>query len=338
MREPPFWWRDAGIEATLLAPAAAIYGAVASRRLARDGWRAPVPVVCIGNPTVGGAGKTPTALAVARMLAAAGERPVFLSRGYGGRLHGPARVDPARDRASDVGDEPLLLVRVAPAVVAHDRVKGAQAAVDAGATVIVMDDGFQNPSLAKDLSLLVVDSGRGIGNGLVVPAGPLRAPLAAQFARADGLIAIGRSPPPPVVLAEAAARRIPVFRAVLAPDAGVLAAIGARRVLAFAGIGDPAKFFATLGEAGIGIAETRSFADHHRYTRTEAQDLCELAERKNLLLVTTEKDLARLQGDDAVAQLAGGALALPVTLAFDDENAVRALLLERISARRGAGR
>jgi tetraacyldisaccharide 4'-kinase len=240
MREPPFWWRAAGIEASLLAPAAAIYSAVAARRLKRDGYRAGVPVLCIGNPTVGGAGKTPTALLVASMLAAAGERPVFLSRGYGGCQHGPQLVDPERDRAADVGDEPLLLAREAPTVVARDRVAGAKTAVAAGASVIVMDDGFQNPSLAKDFSVLVVDGRRGIGNGKVFPAGPLRARLDDQLARADALILVGTvgEAAAPVVAA-AAARKHPVFRARLAPDRDAIAALAGKRVLAFAGIGDP---------------------------------------------------------------------------------------------------
>src|ERR1700742_80698 len=164
MREPSFWWRDAGFAAHLLAPGAAIYGLVAGARLKRRGRRADLPIVCIGNPTVGGAGKTPTALAVARMLQADGETPVFLSRGYGGRLAGPLQVHATMHRASEIGDEPLLLVRTAPTIVAHDRAKGAQMAAAAGASVIVMDDGFQNPSLAKDFSVLVVDGARGIGN------------------------------------------------------------------------------------------------------------------------------------------------------------------------------
>src|SRR5205807_8554022 len=165
MREPAFWWRPPGWQAGVLAPAAALYGAMAGRRLARPGRRAGVPVVCIGNPTLGGAGKTPTAIAAARMLAAAGERPALLSRGYGGMLAGPLLVDPARHRALDVGDEPLLLAHVAATIVARDRVKGAAAAAAAGASVIVMDDGFQNPSLVKDVSILVIDARRGVGNG-----------------------------------------------------------------------------------------------------------------------------------------------------------------------------
>jgi tetraacyldisaccharide 4'-kinase len=338
MREPPFWWREAGIEAHMLAPAAAIYGAVATRRLRRSGRRAGAPVVCIGNPTVGGAGKTPTVMAVARMLAAAGERPVLLSRGYGGRLHGPLQVDPLRHCAADVGDEPLLLARVAPTVVAHDRVAGAAAAVAAEAGVIVMDDGFQNPSLAKDFSVLVVDGRRGIGNARVIPAGPLRAPLDAQLDRAHAILVVGPIAGAAAIVANAQARRLPVFRARLEPDAGFIAALGRRRVLAFAGIGTPEKVFATLSNAGAVVAATRSFADHHRYTPAEIRSLCKQADDGGLVLVTTEKDQARLQGEATMAEFAARVLALPVTLALEEEAEFRALLLTRIAAARAASR
>jgi tetraacyldisaccharide 4'-kinase len=331
MREPAFWWRAAGFAAGTLAPLAALYGAVAAARLHRRGVRAGVPVVCIGNFTVGGAGKTPAALAVAGMLAAAGERPVFLSRGYGGTLTG-LQVDPARHSAAEVGDESLLLSRTAPVIVARDRVVGAEMAVAAGASVIVMDDGFQNPSLGKDFSLLVVDARRGIGNGRVIPAGPLRAPLDAQLARTHALLVIGIGAGADDVVKEA--RAIPVFVARLQPDAGFVTAQRGARVLAFAGIGDPPKFFATLSEAGVAVAATRSFPDHHRYTRAEAQALCDEAERAGLALVTTEKDLARLAGDDAAAPLAERAHALPVTLAFEREDVFKTLLLERMAAAR----
>src|SRR5512133_1094786 len=262
MREPAFWWREPSLASALLAPLAAAYGAVAQVRLERHGRRAGVPVVCIGNLTVGGAGKTPTALAVARMLA--DERPVFLSRGYGGALAGPVVVDPSRHRAGEGGDEPLLLARAAAAIVAGNRVKGAGFA--AGARVIVMDDGFHNPSLAKDFSVLVVDARRGIGNGRVIPAGPLRAPVDAQLARAHALVVVGRSAGDCAIAEMAREREIPVLRASLRADTAFIAALAGRRVLAFAGIGDPQKFFATLAEAGVALAATRSFADHHRYT------------------------------------------------------------------------
>jgi len=336
MREPSFWWRPAGTQARLLAPAAAIYSAVAASRLRRDGYRAGVPVLCIGNPTVGGAGKTPTALQVARMLAATGERPVFLSRGYGGGHRGPRLVDPERDRAVDVGDEPLLLAREAPTVIAHDRVAGARTAVTAGASVIVMDDGFQNPSLAKDFSVLVVDGRRGIGNGRVLPAGPLRAPLDDQLARADAVIlvgTVGEAAAPVVAAAEA--RKCPLFRARLAPDRDAIAALAGKRALAFAGIGDPEKVFATLREAGVAVAATRAFADHHRYTPAEAQSLCRQASADGLELVTTEKDRARLQGDEAMVELAARVRVLPVSLVIEQETAWGTLLAERtVAARR----
>jgi tetraacyldisaccharide 4'-kinase len=331
MREPAFWWREAGLAAGLLARLAALYGVVASARLAQRGAHAAAPVVCIGNLTVGGAGKTPLTLTLARLLQAAGDAPVLLSRGYGGRLAGPLQVDPARHRAADVGDEPLLLARVAPAFVARDRVKGAQAAVAAGAGVIVMDDGFQNPSLQKNFSVLVVDARRGIGNGRVVPAGPLRAPLTAQLARADALVVVGTSNVGASVAAVAHARGLPIFQAGLAPDAAVAAALAGNRVLAFAGIGDPEKLFATLKDAGIAVAATRSFPDHHCYTPAEAKMLCEQADREALTLVTTEKDLVRMQGDARVAALAARARALPVTLTLSDPAAFLRLLRTRLA-------
>jgi tetraacyldisaccharide 4'-kinase len=233
-----------------------------------------------------------------------------------------------------VGDEPLLLARAAPTVVARDRVPGARMAMGAGAGVLVMDDGFQNPSLAKDFSVLVVDARRGIGNGRVIPAGPLRAPLAAQLAHAHALIMVGTSSRVSDLVADARARGIPVFSARLAPDAGAIAALGGSRVLAFAGIGDPDKFFLTLTDGGIAVAATRSFPDHHRYTGLQAQALCDEADRDALVLVTTEKDLARLGGDEEVAQLAARARVLPVTLAFEDETGFRSLLLERLARAR----
>jgi tetraacyldisaccharide 4'-kinase len=330
MREPAFWWREGSLASTLLAPVGTVYGAIATWRLARPGRRPGIPVVCIGNLTVGGAGKTPTALTVARMLAKAGERPVFLSRGYGGALAGPLLVDPARHRAREVGDEPLVLARTASTIVARDRVKGA--GIAAGASVIVMDDGFHNPSLVKDFSLLVVDARRGIGNGRVIPAGPLRAPVDAQLSRAHALVMVGRSAPDCAIAGMARERDIPVLRASLRADAAFIAALAGRRVLAFAGIGDPQKFFATLAEAGVVVAATRSFADHHRYTGREAAALCEEAERDGLALVTTEKDLARLSGEEQ--PLSARARALPVTLVFEDAAGFESLLLERLAAAR----
>jgi tetraacyldisaccharide 4'-kinase len=327
MREPAFWRRPGGI-ASLLTPFAAVYGAVAAWRMTRPGAAAGVPVICIGNLTVGGAGKTPAAIAVAKLLHVAGRRPFVLSRGYGGRLAGPVRVDPDAHGAAEVGDEPLLLARIAPTIVARDRVAGAAAARAAGTDVIVMDDGFQNPSLHKNVSLVVIDGRRGVGNGKVLPAGPLRAPLDAQLARAHALIVIGDPAGATDVLT--AARALPMFRARLEPDAAALAALRPRNVLAFAGIGDPEKFFATLTDAGIDLRAREAFPDHHLYRRAEAADLIARAEREGLVLVTTEKDLVRLQGQDDLRALAGVARALPVELVMEEAEAFCRFILEQV--------
>ncbi|MGA2124642.1 MAG: tetraacyldisaccharide 4'-kinase [Xanthobacteraceae bacterium] len=327
MRAPSFWWRRAGVAAGLMAPFAAVYGMIAAARLGRPGVAPGIPVMCIGNLTVGGAGKTPTALAVARLLAAAGERPVFLSRGYGGRLAGPVQVDPRRHGATDVGDEPLLLARAAPAIVARDRVAGARAAVAAGATVIVMDDGFQNPSLRKDAVLLVIDGRRGIGNGRVLPAGPLRAPLAHQLARADAILVIGEAPAAAAVMAAARGLGLKVFHGRLTPDPAAVAAVGARKVLAFAGIGDPDKFFAMLAEAGIEAPIRRAFSDHHGYTPEEAAGIAADAARHGLLPLTTEKDFVRLSGT-----LADCTQVLPVAIEVDEPEDFRRFVLGVVAA------
>jgi len=317
MREPGFWWRGDGAAARLLAPAGAAYGLVAARRMAQPGRRAAVPVLCVGNFTVGGSGKTPTAIAVARIFIAAGRRPFFLSRGYGGRLAGPVRVD--AQPAGDVGDEPLLLARVAPTIVARDRPAGAAAAAQAGADAIIMDDGWQNPSLAKDLVIAVLDGRRGIGNGRVFPAGPLRAPLESQLDHADALLVIGH----PGAGAEPAVaagqrRNLPRFDGELAPEPAALAKLAGVRVLAFAGIADPGKFFATLEDNGIAVAARRSFPDHHHFAAREIAELLGQADRERLTPVTTEKDLARLACDPQASELVARTTALPVALKVRD--------------------
>jgi tetraacyldisaccharide 4'-kinase len=326
MRAPGFWWKEPGAISALLSPLAAIYGSVAASRMARPGARVGIPIICVGNPTVGGAGKTPTAIAIAHLLIAAGERPAFLTRGYGGRLAGPVAVE-AGHTAVQVGDEPLLLARVAPAIVAEDRVAGAQYAKARGASVIVMDDGFQNPSLAKDLSILVVDA-RGAGNGCVLPAGPLRAPLDPQFERASAMLIVGDG----ALAMEAAAnaRGLPVFHASLEPDPDAAASLRAKKVLAFAGIGHPEKFFATLAAAGIDAPVRRGFGDHHRYSVAEARSLIRDADKDGLELVTTEKDLARLKDDANVEQLAARARALAVTMKIAEIDAFGRLVLGAI--------
>jgi len=325
-REPDFWWQPG--TGLLLTPLSAIYGTVAGLRMQPRGERVGLPVICLGNLTVGGAGKTPAAIAVAQILNASQQRPFFLSRGYGGRLAGPVRVNPSIHRAGDVGDEPLLLAQVAPTVVARDRAAGARFAQFAGASAIVMDDGLQNSSLAKDLTIIVVDGRRGIGNGHMIPAGPLRAPLGLQLEKAQALIVVGPPDGATRVLDRASARGMRIFHAMLEPDRGVIAAIGARKVLAFAGIGSPAKFFATLIAAGIDIGERAEFPDHHPYTATEAQSLIARAQAKGLLLLTTEKDLMRLAGAPQLETLASRASTLPVRLAIKEADAFRELILK----------
>ena len=326
MRDPAFWWRDGSLAATLLAPFAAGYGAIAARRMDQPGTRAAVPVICVGNFTLGGAGKTPTVLMLSKMLQEAGEKPCCLSRGYGGSDAGPRRVNAQTDTAEQVGDEPLLLAHAAPTIVSRDRVAGARAATDA--SVIVMDDGLQNGALVKDFTIAVIDGRRGIGNGKIFPAGPLRAPLEAQMARTDALLVIGDNLSAKSIMAAAGGR--PVFYGRLAPDAAALTALKSRNVFAFAGIGDPEKFFDTLTQAGIAVTQRKAFADHHRFTGEEAAELEMQAEQEGLTLVTTEKDHARMSGDPVLAALAERTQVLPVTLVVDEVEKLRALMLDKI--------
>jgi tetraacyldisaccharide 4'-kinase len=328
MREPAFWWRRPSLAAALLAPLGALYGMIAARRLARTGARAGVPVICVGNFTLGGAGKTPAAIAIARVLSEAGERVFCLSRGYGGGAAGPKLVDAHADRASEVGDEALLLAHAAPTVVARDRVAGAALAKAQGASVIVMDDGLQNASLAKDFTLAVIDARRGIGNACLFPAGPLRAPLAAQLARCDALLVVGDGDGANDVVA--AARGLTVLHGCLVPDAAAVAALKARRVLAFAGIGDPEKFFATAREAGIDVTQTAAFADHYRFSAEEAAELIMDAEHAGLALLTTEKDRARMAGDALLDVLAARAHVLPVTMEVTEKEALRGMVMAKV--------
>jgi tetraacyldisaccharide 4'-kinase len=301
----------------LLLPLAAIYGAIAAGRLQRKGFDAGIPVFCIGNYHVGGAGKTPTVLALVRLLRDLGETPVVLSRGYGGRLRGPVMVEPDRHLAADVGDEPLMLARTVPVAVARERLDGLALAKSQGASVIVMDDGFQNPAITKDASLIVIDAHRGLGNGCIFPAGPLRAPLSPQIDRTDVLVVIGEGRGAETVAATVAAQEKPVLTAQLKADDAVLSSLRGQRVFAFAGIGDPDRFFRTLRGNGVDVVSERSFADHHPFTRDEIEALVAEGKRQALKLVTTEKDLARLHVDGQLPPWAQGIAAFPVRLEFD---------------------
>jgi len=290
MQAPDFWSSD-GAAARLLAPLGIAYDLAGRLRfaLARP-VACGVPVICVGNLTAGGAGKTPVALALAKRLASSGRAVHFLTRGYGGRAAGPLRVDPARHDAAEVGDEALLLARAAPTWVARDRVAGARRATQAGAEILVMDDGFQNPALKKDLFFLVVDGETGFGNGRVMPAGPLRETLARGLSRADAVVLLG---PDRQAIGQLVPEQLPVVRASLVPT-GAAEDLTGRRVLAFAGIGRPEKFFTTLTQLGAKLVETRAFADHHRFKPDELDAVLARAKALAAIAVTTEKDATRL--------------------------------------------
>lgn len=294
MKPPRFWSNPAdapGLAARLLAPAGALYARAGARRIAKATPFDPgVPVICIGNATLGGVGKTPFARLVMERLKTRGVAGVFLSRGYGGSEKGPLRVDPLRHGAIEVGDEPLMLSGDAPAYIARDRAAGARAAVAGGAEAILLDDGHQNPTLHKRLTFLLVDAETGFGNGRVFPAGPLREPADISAARADALVLVKSS-------------RDAAIRADLADLAPELSRLSAwlepmdaepARVLAFCGIGRPEKFFDTLRAAGFDIAETAAFGDHQPYAEADLERLHARAGELGARLITTEKDAARL--------------------------------------------
>ena len=318
MKAPAFWQAD-GWQARLLDPVGRVLGRLVSRRAGRPGTAVGVPVLCIGNPTLGGAGKTPVVLSLVAMLTAQGRRPHVVTRGYGGRLKGPLRVDPDTHSAAEVGDEALLLAAAAPTWIGADRVASARAAVAVGADLVLMDDGFQNPGLAKTRSWLVIDGPAGIGNGRVVPAGPLREPLAAALGRADAIVMIGPD-------AQGLAGKVgdlPVLRASIEPTEESRRELHGRRVLAFAGIGRPGKFFDSLVEMGVELAGTRGFPDHHPFTAAELDELFREAGRLAASLTTTAKDAARL-GNHGIS----GLIVARVELRWDDPASVTSFLDE----------
>ena len=344
--EPGWWYGSApGPLARALVPLARIWGAAAERRFHRGGaYRAAVPVVCIGNFTAGGTGKTPLALLVAAELERLGARPAFLTRGYGGSVAGPHWVVPGHDSATTVGDEPLLLARIAPTLVCRNRAEGARAIVAMGARhgAIVMDDGLQNGTLAKDLVLAVVDGRRGIGNGLVMPAGPLRAPLAFQLALADAIVVNMPEGTPGGDTSFTTWLRDhfggPVMRATTRPD-GDTGWIAGAEVLAFSGIGAPERFFGLLERLGAGRVTRRAFPDHHAFSEAEARALLADARARGATLCTTEKDWVRLASDGARGELGAATRVLEVRVALDDRDQVRLRgLLEALLAARGAVR
>ena len=319
MQAPDFWAND-GIMSRLLAPIGWIYGLAATLRW-RYGtpYRAERPIVCVGNLITGGAGKTPVALAIADLYLAKGLLPHFLTRGYGGRLAGPIQVNLQTHGAADVGDEALLLARRAPTWVSRRRTVGAKAAIAAGADIVVMDDGFQNSGLHKDLSVVVVDGDYGVGNGRVMPAGPLREFLKDGLSRTDAMVTLGQN------RAFKPSTNMPTIEASLVPKATSLLP-DSRPVVAFAGIGRPQKFFNTLLEMGFKIALAKPFTDHHIYSDGEVSALKLLASENGARLVTTEKDFVRL--DPANAE---GIEVIKVTVEWGDSAGIDRILSAVIS-------
>lgn len=329
---PPFWWEKADWRAWLLWPASLAYGAVSGRLMA-SARPAPleVPVLCIGNLTVGGAGKTPAALALAAAARTAGFAPGFLSRGHGGVLEKPALVDPHHHGAATVGDEPLLLARVAPTAVGADRKAAAALLVGAGCDFIIMDDGFQSRRIRADLALVVVDAAHGLGNGFVMPAGPVRAPLSVQARFADALLKVGRGEAADGAVRLLARAGRPVHEATLVPLAP--RQVKGQRLYAFAGIGHPDKFFRTLDEAGAELAGTRHFPDHHAFTEEECAEILKAADALGARPATTAKDAVRFgHGGPAAGRLREQALVVEVELRFEHQ-AVPAKIIAEVQDR-----
>lgn len=331
--QAPEFWQSGGPLARILEPFGLLYGAVTLWRL-RHGHpaRVPVPVLCVGNVVAGGVGKTPVVLDLLGRLPGTHA----LLRGYGGSERGPLRVEAARHTFETVGDEALLLAERAPTWVARDRAAGAACAAAAGASVIVMDDGYQNPSLAKDLSLVVVDGVAGFGNRRIIPAGPLREPLAGAFARADAVVLMGPDAAGVVRRLERLGYgHLPVLRAALVPGAAA-ARMAGRKVVAFAGIGRPAKFFGALRDLGAQVVATHPFADHYPYAPADIQPILDEAFQLGATPVTTAKDAVRLPLDQRQQ-----VDVLGVSVAWEDEAALEALLARvrnRLTAQAPGGR
>ncbi len=331
---PPFWWTKADWRAWALFPFSFLYGQVAGRRLANARRTSvPAPVICVGNFTVGGAGKTPTALALAEAARAKGHTPGFLTRGYGGSLDVTTLVDPHHHRATAVGDEALLLAQAATTVVCRRRVDGARRLIEEGVDLIIMDDGFQSARLTLDFALVVIDGYRGIGNGHLVPGGPVRAPIAEQMRQASAILKVGTGDAADQLVRQAARAGKPVYVATITPRETT--SLKDVPVLAFAGIADPNKFYRTVEGLGGQLVERRSFPDHHYFSEDEIAELLAMAKRLDLLPVTTAKDAARLAGLSGEAEvLLACTRLIEIEMVFDDPHAPGKIIDLAVSAYR----
>ncbi|OUR77489.1 tetraacyldisaccharide 4'-kinase [Alphaproteobacteria bacterium 46_93_T64] len=328
MKAPKFWNKDSSsILPLLLSPFSAAYAFVDKINRGRSPkGTVAVPVICVGNVVAGGAGKTPVAIALAQFLINSGWRVHFLSRGYGGTATDPVRVVQDVHTSAQVGDEPLLLASIAPTWVAKDRVLGAKEAVNAGAEIIVMDDGLQNPSLHKDISLIVIDGGFGLGNGRLIPAGPLRESLEQAAIRSDAIILVGGD----IERQHNTQFNIPVFGAKIVPHALQAELVG-EKVVAFAGIGRPEKFFTSLLDAGADVVDVVEFPDHYAYTQEDVMKLVEKAALHSAALVTTRKDYVRLSPEAKMMTTV-----FDVDLVFDQTKGLQKLLIDRLGRREHA--
>lgn len=321
---PPSWWQNetGRILPKYLSPLGKVYGAVVKARFRyTKQYESKLPVLCVGNFTQGGTGKTPISLKIASMMQAEGWDPTFLSRGYKGKLAGPILVDSEIHTAAEVGDEPLLLSRGAPTIVAKSRVEGIWLIEQRHNNFVIMDDGFQNPSVRKNISIIAIDSATGLGNHRIFPAGPLRAPLEFQLAHADAIVITGgHATNLEDELKERYNFKNPIISGRLRPSSDT-SWVKEKPILAYAGIARPEKLFDSLVKAGGKVIRRIPFPDHHQFTTKDADHLTKLALADDLQLITTEKDLARI-GDDKGHQLRALkrlSRAFPVEFAFDDK-------------------
>jgi len=327
---PPFWWQEADWRAYALSPLSTLYGMIARHRLMNARReKVDLPVLCVGNLTVGGAGKTPVAIALAEQAKRMNLKPGFLSRGHGGSLSEPRLVDVDRDSARQVGDEPLLLAEHAPVAVTPNRAAGARILAGEGCDFAIMDDGFQSARIHIDFALLVVDTRRGVGNGHIIPGGPMRAPLIDQLRFADAVLKMGEGSAADMVIRRAARAGKPIFEATIRPRSRV----EGKRLLAFAGIGNPEKFYDSIVEAGGIVGRTKSFGDHHAYSDDELQEMVAAADSNGLELITTAKDAVRLRAGSKIAKrVLERAQVLEIDIAFEIDHVPRMIIEGTLAA------